>query len=99
MKFSYKIFKTGSYTLLAIADTAILGKKYSDGDLEIDVKKDFYSENSCTESDVTKLVRSATIVNAVGKDIITILIKNKIIGENHVLYINGMPHAQIITLK
>ena len=81
MKFSYKLFKTGSDTMLAIADLAIVGKKYSEGHLQIEVEKDFYSERSCTESDVMKLVRGAAIVNAVGKDIIAILIKNKIIDE------------------
>ncbi len=99
MKFSYKIFRTGSDTLLAIADMAILGRKYSEGELQLEVKKDFYSENRCSENDIARLVKSATIVNAVGKDIIAVLTKNKIIDEDNVLYINGMPHAQIITLK
>jgi len=97
MKFSYKIFKTGGDVILAIADTAILGKKYSEGEIEIEVKRDFYSEKNCDENDAEKLVKDATIVNAVGKDIISLLIRNKIIDEINVLYIKGMPHAQIIT--
>ena len=99
MKFSYRIFRSGSAVMLAIADSAIVGNKYSEGEIEIEVKRDFYSEKTCTEGNVAKLVRSATIVNAVGKDIIAILIKKKAVDKDSVLYIDGMPHAQIITLK
>jgi hypothetical protein len=99
MKFSYKMFRTGSDTLLAIADFSILGKTYSEGDIEIEVKNDFYFDNVCNEDEIKKIINKVTIVNAVGKDIIAILIKNKIIDENHVLYINGMPHAQIMTIR
>ena len=99
MRFSYKIFKVGGNVLLAIADVSIIGKEYSEGDLQIEVKKDFYSEKTCSERDVTRLVNDATIVNAVGKDIISFLIRNKVIDKDNVLYISGIPHAQVVIIK
>ena len=99
MKFSYKVFRTGNDVLLAIADAAIIGKTYSEGELQLEVKKEFYSEKNCGESKVSGLIKDATVINAVGKDIIAVLIKNKTVEEDHILYIKGMPHAQIIALR
>ncbi len=99
MRFSYKIFRTSGHVLLAISDISIIGKKYSEGDLEIEVKKDFYYEETCDEKNVLDLVEDADIVNAVGKGIISFLIKNKIIDENSVIYIKDIPHAQIIVMS
>ena len=99
MKFSYKVFRTGDDVLLAIADSAIIGKTYSEGELQLEVDKEFYSENDCSESEVSELIKGATVINAVGNGIISVLIKNKTLDEGHILYIKGMPHAQIITLR
>jgi len=97
--FSYKIFKEQGETLLAIADDSIVGEKFEDGDTEIFVSEAFYSENKCSEGDVAKLLGEATIVNAVGKDIISLMIKENIIDESKVLEICGIPHAQIVVIK
>lgn len=85
--------------MLAIADSSIIGKTYEDGDVQIEVKKDFYAEKTCDEKEALKFIHGATIVNAVGKDIIDLMVNNKIIGKSDVLYIGGVPHVQIVTMK
>ncbi|MEM7819671.1 MAG: DUF424 family protein [Candidatus Aenigmatarchaeota archaeon] len=98
MKFSFKIFKYGKDTLLAISDFSILGKTFEDGDMQLNVSRDFYFEKTCDEKSIKRLIESATIVNAVGKNIINLMIKEKMIKKDDILEICGVPHAQIITI-
>ena len=97
--FSYKLFKEHNDKLLAIADENLVGKSFAEGSDEITVSEDFYSENRCSEEDIIRIISEATIVNAIGKDIISLMIKENIIDEGKVLNICGVPHAQIVVIK
>ncbi len=96
--FSYRIFKTDSDTLLAIADKPLLGKEFAEGDCKITVSREFYHENFCDESTAMELARSATIINAVGENIISLLIKEHTISRENILLIGGIPHAQVVAV-
>lgn len=97
-KFSYKIFKQGNDTLLAVADSSILGKILKQNGITLEVKCDFYHERIANENKIIELVKSATIVNAIGNKIINLLLNNNLIDKNSVLWIEGVPHAQIIKI-
>ena len=99
MQFAYKVFNQGSNTLLAISDTEIVGKTFSSKEIEITVSKEFYSEKSCDENEVPGLVSKATIVNAIGKEIINLLSKKGFIDSRAILLIGDVPHAQIIAIR
>lgn len=98
MKFSYKVFSHGNDTLLAIADESILGKTFTENELTITVS-DFYRDKTCDRTEALKLIREATIVNAVGRDIVELLVKENLADRNSVLKIGGVPHVQIVSLK
>ena len=98
MRFSYKIFRQGDDILLAISDISILGKKIKDKDIEILVSKEFYSENVGDEKRIMEEVKKATIVNAIGNDIVSLLIEKKIVKKDSVLKIGGISHVQIISI-
>lgn len=97
-RFAYKIFRQESDTLLAISDFSVIGKTFEEGDRQIFVSEDFYHGKVCNGNEAKKLIRSATIVNAVGKNIVSLLVKEHIVDKNSILIIKGVPHAQIITL-
>jgi hypothetical protein len=98
MKFSFKLFEEGPDTLLAIADSSLLGKNLEEGELCLFVSKDFYCEKFCDEKEAKKLLNDATIVNAVGRDIIELMIDEGLIKSDGVIKIFGVPHAQIVAL-
>jgi len=76
----------------------VLGKTFEEGDLQISVTGTFYHEKTCDAKSAKRLVRSATIVNAVGKDIVNILLKEKLVDKNNVLTVKGVLHAQMIKI-
>lgn len=98
-KFAYKLFEQGSDTLLAISDAAIVGKTFANSEIEITVSKEFYYEKSCDEGEVLGLLNRATIVNAIGKEIITLLLNNGFVDNEKILLIGDVPHVQIIAIK
>jgi hypothetical protein len=98
MKFSFKVFTNGSETLLAISDYSVLGRNLEDGDLCLFVSEDFYCDKFCDENEAKKLLNSATIVNAVGNDIVNIMVNEGLVKNNCVLNILGVSHAQIVTV-
>lgn len=94
--FSYKIFRKQSDVLLAVCDTSILGKRFEQGDLILEINKDFYSGNKCDEKELKSLAKNATIINAAGEKTISLLEHEGIIGRGNILRISGIPHAQIV---
>ncbi len=94
--FSYRVFRQDSDTLLAIADRSVVGKKFEEGELGIFVSPEFYHEKTCSGGGAKKLIKSATIVNAVGADIVGLLVKEKVVASEKILTISGIPHAQVV---
>jgi uncharacterized protein len=96
--FSYNVFEQGSEILLAICDYKILDKTFESGTLTITVSE-FYKGKECTEKKAVELANKATIINAVGNEIIKLLINKNIIKDSNVLKIGSVLHAQVISLK
>ena len=79
MQFAYSVFKQGEETLLAVSDIDIVGKTFEEKDSQLVVTKEFYAAKTGDEKEIIELLKTATIVNAVGKDIISLLIREDII--------------------
>lgn len=94
--FSYNIFKIPGEVMVSVCDCDILGKSLGSSGFE--VKKDFYGGKKCTGEGLREILGKATIINAVGKKTIDFLIKEKVIDKKKIIIIDGVPHAQVITL-
>jgi len=96
--YNYKIFEKGNENILAIADSEIIGKIFEEGMLKLEVKNDFYGTDKCDNKKIKDLIKGRTIINAVGKNIIKILEEEELIERKMILFVNGIPHVQIITI-
>ena len=96
--FSYNMVGHGNDKMLAICDYKILDKTFESGDLTITVS-DFYKGKKCTDKQASALVNKATIINAVGNEIVRLLIDRNMVEESNVLKIGGILHAQVISIK
>lgn len=95
--FYYKIHKSGENKILAVCDSGIIGKRFEEGNLALDVKKEFYG-NERIGNDVAGLFQNANIINIVGKKIVSLAAREGWISKKNILKIKGIPHAQIIVL-
>jgi hypothetical protein len=91
-KFAIKRHPQG---LLAIADAELIGKTFSEGEYEIKVSKEFYFEKFVDSKTAIELAKKAKNVNALGKDICSVLVSENLIDQKNVRKVCGIPHAQI----
>ena len=98
MKIYIKVYKAFGERILAACDAEILGKKFSEGDLQIEVKRSFYSGKLTNLETLKEELEKATIANLTGNNVVDFAIKNKFVDEKNVLKISNIKHAQIAVI-
>ena len=86
----------GEKIVFAICDEELIGKKFSEGDLILDVSYDFYKGEKKSEKELEGIIKDFENVNLVGEKTIKFALKLGILNEENIVVIEGIPHAQII---
>ncbi len=89
-----KIHPSSTGTIIAVADTELIGKTLKDKQHQITVSASFYQGEEKTEAEVIHLLEHADNVNLIGKQAIPAGLKAKIIVKENISLIQGIPHAQ-----
>lgn len=82
--------------MLAVCDSDILGRKFEDGDLQLDLGSDFYKGEELSDAQVEVLVRRAYMISFVGKKSVGFGIKHGLISKERAVAIAGVPYAQVL---
>ena len=90
-----------SYRLVvAICDSDILGKKFEEGKMQLDVRENFYKGNDVSENEAIKIMqvqkREDATFNIVGKNSISAALKAGIISEEAVGHVSKIPFALVL---
>ena len=84
--------------MLAIADSDLVGKSFSQDEKEIEVLESFYGNDTANSDEIMKKMGEATVVNALGENITTLLVEGGAVSSEDVVEICGIPHAQIVVV-
>ena len=82
--------------ILVVVDDDLIGKRFEDGDLQIDLSKDFYKGEKVNEDEVVSLFRKAYIIHLVGERAVGLGIKEGYVDKSRVVKIAGIKHAQVL---
>ncbi len=93
-----KFHKMGEEVILAACDKELLGKKFKEGIVVLYVKESFYKGELVDEEGLKNAMKYATIMNLVGERCVKIAIEEGYVDEDMVLYVEGVPHAQMAYL-
>lgn len=93
-----KVYNIGDEVMVAVCDESCLGKEFSEGDIHLKVSKEFYGEESADYDEVVSALAEATIANLVGKESVACAVENGFANAKDVLFIQGVPHVQIICM-
>lgn len=93
-----KLHKSQGERILAACDQEILGKKFSEGNLKLEVKKNFYKGTLTPLEELGKKIPQATIVNLAGNAVVNFALEKNLVKEGNVLIISNIKHAQIVSL-
>jgi uncharacterized protein len=89
--------QTQNENLVIVCDRELLGKKFNDGKLQIDVKESFYGGREASTEKCIDALRNATIANLLGS-IVDCAVDAGIIDRCNVIEIKGVRHAQLVRL-
>ncbi|MBA7502069.1 hypothetical protein ES706_00645 [subsurface metagenome] len=92
---SLKVIRTQDEVLVVVCDSELLGKKFNQGKLKLEVKESFYRGTEASVEECLTALREATIANLVGS-IVRHAVKVGIIERSNVLKIQNVPHAQLV---
>jgi len=84
--------------LLAVCDTEILGKVFTEGEQQLDITKSFYGGEEVDDAGLSTLMEKAYILNLAGEKSVGAAISRGLVSENRIGKIQGVPFAQVITI-
>lgn len=90
--------KRGKNVLLAICDVGILGETLHKGDVDFQVKEEFYKGRKVDIEEAINKMEDSNIVNMVGHNIVQKAVEKGYVHPEAVLKIEGVPHAQIVKM-
>ena len=98
-KLLVKIHET-SREVVALADKSLVGKKFEDGKLQLDVNEHFFKGSEISEEKAIKLLKEKleddACFNFVGENSVQAGIKAGIINRENIIKIQGIPHAMML---
>lgn len=80
--------------VVAICDSEISGKRFEEGNKQLDLSSDFYKGEEKTVEETLGMIEDANILNIVGERSIKFAMDNEMISEDNILMISGIPFAQ-----
>ncbi|MDP3918738.1 MAG: DUF424 family protein [Nanoarchaeota archaeon] len=92
---SVKIYEDG---VVAMADNDLLGKKFEEGNLSLEVSEYFYKGEVMSKDEVKEVMAHADNLNLIGKKVVAIAKAEGYIKEEDILYIEGVPHVQVYSI-
>ncbi len=92
-----RIHRRGNEVLVAACDADLVGKSFSDGELQLDVSS-FYDGDKIDKEELVRHLRLATIANFVGDEVVGIAIEEGYVEKDCVIRVDGVPHAQMVLI-
>ena len=83
-------------SIVAVCDQELLGKKFEENDLQLDLTGNFYKGTNLNEIEAKKIIMRVYIINVVGKKSIEFCIREKIIKKGDENKISNIPYVQAI---
>ncbi|WP_299290202.1 DUF424 domain-containing protein [Nitrosopumilus sp.] len=91
MQFSARITDYQKNAMLNICDAELLGKKITEGELNMHISEGYYGEKFVDREEAKTLLQNSSIINMVGKDTVSLSLELGIGSENGVKTISDIP--------
>ncbi|MCH8915533.1 MAG: DUF424 domain-containing protein [Thaumarchaeota archaeon] len=91
MQFSLKVSSYQKNITLNICDSKLLGKNIIQDKLNMNISKSYYGEKLVEKVEAKLLLKNSSIINIVGKEIVSLAIQLGIGSKNGIKIISGIP--------
>jgi hypothetical protein len=93
-----KIYEQGAEVLVAVCDSDLVGKRFAEGRLHVEVSKDFFGDEKASPEEIEAALKNATIANFVGCCAVEQAIRLGYVERENVLCIDGVLCAQMVRM-
>jgi uncharacterized protein len=83
--------------MINICDLDLVGKSINKGDFTINISKEYFQDEEINEEEATSLLRASSMLNLVGKNIVTLALRLKLAKENSVKVIEDVPFLMVFS--
>jgi hypothetical protein len=91
MQFSVKVSDYQKNIMINMCDAELMGKDVVDGELKININENYYGKQLVEKSEAISLLKSASIMNLVGNETISLATELGIGSESGVKIISNIP--------
>ena len=91
MQFSVQISDYQKNIMVNMSDAELIGRNIIDGELKINISENYYGKQIVEKDEAISLLKSASIVNLVGKETISLAIELGIGSKDGVKIISDIP--------
>jgi len=91
MQFSVRISNYQKNTIINMCDAELIGKDVVDGELKIHINESYYGKQLVDKDEAISFLQSASIMNLVGKETISLAIDLGIGSESGIKIISDIP--------
>jgi hypothetical protein len=86
--------------VVVLADKDLIGKKFYEGDMQLDVKESFYKGEELSKEEIIEILKDMKIedatFNIVGEKSVNLALENEIISEEQIGEVEGIKFALIL---
>jgi hypothetical protein len=83
--------------MINICDLDLAGKEINKGDFTINISKEYFQDEEINEEEATSLLKSSSMLNLVGKNIVTLALELKLAKGNSVKVIDDVPFLMVFS--
>ncbi len=95
---SVKRHMTGNELLVAACDAALIGKRFEEGELCLEIRASFYDGERVDKRLLLEVLALATIANLAGEETVGAAVEAGLVDPVCVIRIGGVPHAQLVRM-
>ena len=98
-RYALRIIKYQDSTMINMCDVELIGMKLEQGDLVIDISKEYFQQEIIEEFQAESLLRLCSIANLVGERIVKLAIDLRFAKEISIKRISGVPFLMIFKFQ
>ena len=96
-KYALRRIKYQGTYMINICDLDLVGKVINKGDFVIDISKEYFQDEEINQDEAASLLKSSSMLNLVGKNVVALALRLKIAKENSVKVIEDVPFLMVFS--
>ncbi|UXD22582.1 hypothetical protein IPA_06440 [Ignicoccus pacificus DSM 13166] len=96
--FWVRVHDLGEHVFVTVVDKELLGKRFKEGDIILDINEDFFKGELLDEELALARMEAATSLYVIGKRAVKLAVEGEFIHPAAIKKVEGVPYAQMLLL-